>query len=235
MLRKVANCSSDPVSAPADRVNNRTAGATETPEGCVRGSFGMRPLVSRPLLLAWGVLGLAVGATLTLAHAYSLPQPDRGDASLQRAIADLRRSQRPERWLAAHFLYPRCRCSQRISEHLLSDPRPDDVKDVVVLIGHDPELEERFRRQKIAVQNVEPEALHERFGVEAVPLLVVSDPNGTLRYVGGYTERKQGPLIRDAVILAELQRDDTSPTELPLYGCPATEELRRVRDPLGLR
>lgn len=84
------------------------------------------------------------------------------------------------------------------------------------------------------VERVQAEALHATFGVDGAPLLVIADPGGRVRYVGGYTRVKQGPVVEDTRILDEL-RAGGAPPPLPLFGCATDPRLRGRADPLGLR
>ena len=61
-------------------------------------------------------------------------------------------------------------------------------------------------------------------GIEAVPMLVVVDPLGVVRYAGGYTDRKQGPVFRDVEILM-MARALMPITGSPVYGCATSERL----------
>jgi hypothetical protein len=57
-------------------------------------------------------------------------------------------------------------------------------------------------------------------------MLIALDPEGRIRYAGGYTERKQGPVIDDTRILSEV-RLEAAPPSLPLFGCAVSDRLRR--------
>ena len=81
---------------------------------------------------------------------------------------------------------------------------------------------------------IEPPELAARYGLEAAPVFVVADPEGELRYVGGYTTRKQGLDNRDLAIITEL-RAGHDQRELPLFGCAVSRSLQQLLDPLGLR
>ena len=74
------------------------------------------------------------------------------------------------------------------------------------------------------MQRVTSQALA-RVGVEAAPILIVIDPSGVVRYAGGYTERKQGPVVADIRILRATERGD-APVALPIFGCAVSERLR---------
>ncbi|HEY8945874.1 MAG TPA: hypothetical protein VIM73_16510, partial [Polyangiaceae bacterium] len=64
------------------------------------------------------------------------------------------------------------------------------------------------------------------YGIDAAPLLIVSDPKGEPRYVGGYTTRKQGPVLEDLSIVEQARRG-SSLASLPIFGCAVSERLQR--------
>src|SRR5439155_17055472 len=81
---------------------------------------------------------------------------------------------------------------------------------------------------------VTPDQLVERYHIEAAPLLVIVDPHDAVRYVGGYTPRKQAADIRDVAVIAAVRRGE--PVEpLPTFGCAVGRALRSKLDPLGVR
>jgi hypothetical protein len=65
-------------------------------------------------------------------------------------------------------------------------------------------------------------------------MFAVMDPSGGLRYLGGYTERKQGLMIEDVTIVERL-RSERPVVELPLFGCAVSRSLQAMLDPLGIR
>ncbi len=98
----------------------------------------------------------------------------------------------------------------------------------------DAALGTRIRAAGFDLETLSTEELARRYGVEAAPLLVVSDPRGTVRYVGGYTDHKQSVVIRDHEILSAL-RGGGGVAALPVFGCAVSKELGQRVDPLGLR
>jgi len=178
-----------------------------------------------------GVIALTVwfGAMATLCagllarHLVALPAPGSYDA-LSRAMSDLPGPSQRGKWLAVHVLDGRCRCSQRIAEHLLQTARPHAWSEIVLWSGDvDPpaKLTERFdlRRTDLAELG--------RYGIESVPILVAIDPSGQVRYAGGYTVRKQGPVIDDLRLLAEAMREPAV-TAMPVFGCAVSDRLRNA-------
>ena len=173
--------------------------------------------------------------TLMVGHWYALPTP----AAAQRpavaaALSTLRSSDDRARWFSVHVLYAECRCSQRIFEHLYTSTRPADLSEHILLIGAHEEYARRAREGGFGLTQVEPEELARRFHLEAAPLLAITDSTEQLRYLGGYTERKQGLDIQDLAILERL-RSQQSPDELPLFGCAVARALQTLLDPLGVK
>jgi hypothetical protein len=175
-------------------------------------------------LTAWFVATLGLGAGLLARHAVALPAltaPDRVGATL----GALRRPEDRGRFLAVHVLYAACRCSQRIVDHLVTTARPAGWSELVLWVGDEAPSPELSRRG-FTVQRLTRAELS-RHGVEAAPLLVAIDPEDHVRYQGGYTERKQGPVIADLRIL-EAARDATAAASLPVFGCAVSDRLQRA-------
>jgi hypothetical protein len=174
----------------------------------------------------WAMLSLALVASLMVTHTYALPTPAAQDLKVERDSQG--------RWLLLHVLYGRCRCSQRIVEHLIARGALPDTAERIVLIGADPDLERRARSAGFAVEPLPAEELPRRYALSAVPAFAVVAPSGRAEYVGGDTERKQGPKIEDLRIY-ERVRAGTQMGALPLFGCAVSEALRGQLDPLSLR
>ncbi len=197
-------------------------------------TFGLPRWVIWGGLVVWAGLAVLVQTTLMAAHWYTLPKPDRADPLLEQSIAALVSEDGTGQWAMVHVLYSECRCSQRVFDHLFETTRPEGAYETVLLVGHDAAIEARADTAGFEVVVATPAELERRFGIVSAPLLLVLDPGGTLRYAGGYTERKQGYGPRDLDILAVLQRGD-DPTELPLYGCGVSKELQEALDPMGIK
>jgi hypothetical protein len=193
----------------------------------------IRRLAVVVLLALWASAGLAVGATLMISHWAALPRPA-SNRRLGDLIVEGRVVPKTGRWTALHVLYTSCRCSQRILDHLWSRRAIPGIDERVVLVGPPRSYPALAAAAGYGVEALTPGELSARYGVAAAPLLVVADPSGRIRYSGGYTERKQGPDIRDGQIIAALMRDD-APAALPLFGCAVSRELQQALDPLRLK
>lgn len=184
-------------------------------------------------VIVWAGLSVVVMATLMVGHWFTLPRPDSEHPQLRAALAALL-PPGVEGLSVAHFLYADCRCSQRILDHLLDGSRPADAHETIVLVGHDDELVRRATARGFAVHVVSPDELAARFGVTAAPLLAVADANHDVRYLGGYTDRKQSLDVNDVAIINDIRRQ-RAVAERPLFGCATSRELQNLLDPLGLK
>jgi hypothetical protein len=186
----------------------------------------------RVALGVWFIVMLGVGASLLARHVVALPRPAI-DPALAAAMGSLRTQDDTGRWMVVHVLYAECRCSQRIAEHLLAATPPSDATEQVLFVGHEPDLAARLTARSYRVLSITPAELGERFHVVAAPAFIVTAPDGSVRYAGGYSTPKQGPEPRDRSILADL-RLGRHVDPLPVFGCAVSEKLQAKLNPLGV-
>lgn len=183
---------------------------------------------------AWAAVVLVPGAYLMADHLLTLPAPNDGDPRVEAALEEARAPEDRGRWLAVHLMYQDCGCSQRLLAHLLSRGALPDVRERIVLIGHDDALAARAKRAGFSFEELTPEGLAARYHAEAAPMMLVAAPDGKLRYVGGYSDRKRGPDTMDVDILHRLA-EGRRVAALPLFGCAVSEKLQGEIDPLGIK
>ena len=179
--------------------------------------------VARVAVTLWFGTMLVLGAGLLAKHVVALPAPANREG-LSKSLSVLRVARARAPWLAVHVLYAECRCSQRIVAHLISTKRPAGWEEVVLWVGNgdpDPALERAYRVKRLTSAELA------QLGVDAAPLLVILGPRNQTLYAGGYTDRKQGPVIEDLRILADAQRA-SAPAALPVFGCAVTDRLKRA-------
>jgi hypothetical protein len=196
-----------------------------------------RRVMTTTAFWVWVVVLFAIATSLGAAHLHALPKPTRTDQALSHALNELRSDEERNAWLAVHVLYAQCRCSQGILRHLASGPRPAGVVEKLLLVGQNPGVASELRvlaARHFRIVGVSADELRDRYHVEAAPLMLVLAPDGTVRYSGGYTDHKQGPVIKDRAILAELTAKKET-RELPVLGCAVSRELQRLLDPLALK
>lgn len=185
-------------------------------------------------LWLWGLVAFVVTGSLASAHEYTLPHPARSDRQLNAALAAARTERDVGRFAVTHVMYAACSCSQNIIDHLEKRGARSDVAEQVVLVGRDAELSARITRAGYRLDNIDAIALKQKYGLEAAPLLIISDPRGQIAYLGGYSAQKQGLDIRDTALIDELIAGKNT-IELPLLGCAVSRALQRLLDPFGLK
>jgi hypothetical protein len=183
-------------------------------------------------LAAWVAVCIVIGALLLARHLLTMPTPGVGDPVLRAAIHAQRRADQ-RGWLVLHVLYDACGCSARVLDHLLHTTRPSGIAERVVYIAEDPvvpTLRHELRARGFELDVVSPEQLRARYDLEAAPLLVIVDPTDDVRYLGGYTSRKQGADVRDLGVIAMTRLGLTVPA-LPAFGCAVGAALRARLNP----
>jgi len=194
--------------------------------------------LARPLkLVAFWLLAptmLVILASLMVGHWYTLPKPASEDLRVRTALFELREDKDMGRWVGYHVLYSDCGCSRRVMDHLFSTNRPDDFTEKLLLVGHNDAFEKRALQAGFDLVVLRPRELKEQFSLESAPLFIVTNPRGSLDYVGGYTARKRGLAIRDLEIVHKL-RSAHAVEELPLFGCAVSKGLQEILDPLGFK
>ncbi|HEX3777046.1 MAG TPA: hypothetical protein VHV51_21380 [Polyangiaceae bacterium] len=178
--------------------------------------------IARVALGVWLGFMLLLGSALLAKHVVALPEPTK-DRHLAASLSALRAPSSKPRWLAVHVLYSECRCSQRVVAHLISTTRPPAWEEILLWVGNgapDPALDRNFHVKRVSSAELA------RLGVESAPMLVVLDPEDGIRYVGGYTTRKQGPVIEDLHIMQDAERGNAF-SALPILGCAMSDRLKR--------
>jgi hypothetical protein len=196
------------------------------------GGARTRRLAVRLGLAVWAAVMLLIGTILMASHWLGLPVPVLENPKLQAALAELGGA--AGRWQLVHVLYSQCRCSQRTLDYLQQRATPAQTLERLLLVGSDAHAASAARQRGFLVEEITPAELTERFQLEAAPLLLVVDPEGTVRYAGGYTARQQGLDYQDLTILARL-REHGGRERLPAYGCAVSRELQDQLDPLGVK
>ena len=207
-------------------------------------------LLARVALLIWmPTVALGVGS-LMVGHWTPLPTPSVADGSrLSAGLAKLVASDveamgdhaaELDGWKLVHVLYEDCGCSDRVADHLLSPGRNSSAEEWVLLVGAasprnlPSRLDADLSGLGFHTHALTADELHAQFDVESAPLFVALDPTDRVRYLGGYTTRKQGLGYQDIATLRAL-RAGASPPPLPVFGCGVSEGLRSTLDPLGLQ
>ena len=96
------------------------------------------------------------------------------------------------------------------------------VQERVVQVGDEAEAERRLRDAGWVLEKWTAERVLDNFGARSAPVLVFVDPDGEIRYRGGYARRSDGrDGYRDQEIWSRLRNGESVPP-LPAYGCAFT-------------
>jgi hypothetical protein len=192
------------------------------------------------MLAIWALAVLVVGAALMAPHVIALPVPADGDGRLALAMRSLPGAV-PGRWTALHVLYQGCGCSARVFDRLIGRHARADLNEDVLFVRDaspaDADVEKTAERARAAgfhFESVTPVELQQRYAIESVPVLVVADSQGQIRYSGGYTERSGAVEVEDAAIIDGVRAGRTI-EPLPVFGCAVSSRVQEAIDPLRLK
>ena len=192
-------------------------------------------LVARGLLPAWAPMLLLLLSSLMTSHWAPLPTPRPENDRLRTGLAELRGPAPRDAWTVYHVLYANCRCSAAVFDHVAASERPDDVHEVVLLVGgSDAELAAACAARGMGCVALSEPELQQRLDIEAAPLFVVTAPDGAVRYLGGYTDRKQAIDFRDLDVVARLRAGEQV-SSMPVFGCGVSASLQEALDPFGIK
>jgi hypothetical protein len=183
----------------------------------------------RPICFAlWLAAATFAATTLTAWHAVALPTRATPAQHLP-----------THTWHLTHYLSADCNCSLEIARYLTNRALlPPATEEIMLVDGIDTRAEQKLidslDRAHFPYTTISAEALASRDGVEAVPLLTIEAPDGTVRFRGGYHERgtPAGEYL-DITILADLMASRPAPNPR-VYGCATSRRLRSQLDPLSL-
>ena len=192
------------------------------------------------ILAVWAVAVLVGGAALMAPHVIALPVPAPSNQRLALAMRSLAGAA-PGRLTALHVLYQGCGCSARVLDHLLRRHARADLNEEVVFVRDAPRADAdveatavRARAAGFQFDSVTAEELQQRYAIESVPLLVVADARGQVRYSGGYTEKSGAVEVEDDAIIDGVRGGRTIEPR-PVFGCAVSSRMQEAIDPLRLK
>ena len=199
-----------------------------------------RRVLGVAMLSIWAVAVLVVGAGLMAPHVIALPVPALNDGRLALALRTLPGAT-SGRWTALHVLYERCGCSSRVLAHLMARRARADLNEQMLFVRDSPQADPgvedtavRARGAGFGFASVTPAELAQRYQIEAVPLLVVADAAGRIRYSGGYTEKCDAVEVDDVPIIDGVRSGRTVYAR-PVFGCAVSSRMQEAIDPLRLK
>jgi len=161
--------------------------------------------------------------------------PFRANAAVLGRLAISQSSTSGRSWRAVHILAANCACSRAVAEHLIARGPLRNLKETIVLVGTDHELQRRLQSAAIAVTSMSADEAGGRYGLHGAPWLVFIGPDGAIRYAGGYSAERNARDGYQDVRLWNTLRAGGATAPLPAYGCAVGKRLQRNIDPLGVK
>lgn len=123
-------------------------------------------------------------------------------------------------WTITHILSAGCPCSDRTLEGIVKHPSQPATTEQFFISGESKDWEARFAQTGRMLTALSPEELEAKFQISGGPYLIIQDPQGSIRYRGGYGARPylRPDEIKDRELIAQLQAGK-SPTLYPAIGC----------------
>jgi hypothetical protein len=193
-------------------------------------------LPARAILSVWAATVLVGGALLVLKHQAPLPETEVSARAVEAAIGGTRATSEDGRWLVVHVLYEKCGCSSRVLEALLQHRPGDLAAERIVFVTDDgapPEVERRARELGYGFVALSRDRLVQEYRLQSAPTLAILGPADALRYLGGYTERRRGPVLEDRNIIRRTVAGERVPP-FPTLGCAVGRRLAARTNPLNL-
>jgi len=125
-------------------------------------------------------------------------------------------------WQAIHILGSDCPCSIRVARHLASRPRLTGIEERIIQVGEEPETEKLLQDAGWPVEHWPAERARDTYGAMSAPLLVMLDPEGKIRYSGGYAKRSDARDGFHDVEIGQALRAGSAVERLPAFGCALT-------------
>ncbi len=157
---------------------------------------------------------LTLAATLVMARLMSAHMPFAIDPP-----ASGPQQRRTGHWQAVYILGSDCVCSLRVAEHLAQRGRLADIEERTILVGRSAATDSKLQRWGLQPARWSAEDALQAFGAHNAPLLLFIDPDGNIRYSGGFARRSDfQDGFAEPRIWAEL-RAGREVERLPAYGC----------------
>ncbi len=188
----------------------------------------------KAVLCGWGFAMVAVVGSLMVSHWVRLPHPTADDQAWSATLASHRSASAARDWTVFHFLNADCACSRRILVKLADESPHRGVCERIVILGSEDKTTRAAIENGFEVEFVTRAELDQRYAIAAVPMFAVVAPDGSTKYSGGYTSRKQGLDVQHRDIIGKLVAGESS-EPLPVYGCAVSKQLQAAIDPFGIK
>lgn len=139
-------------------------------------------------------------------------------------------------WRLIHLLGGECKCSEYITDYLVSRKPQANVLEKIVIFDDLKMFAPRLKRAGYEVEVQDYSQMKIEDAPVGIPLLLVVSPAGRVVYEGGYSDQ----MINPTTEFQDLNKlkDATNNREvasLPAYGCAISKKYKKWLDPMGLK
>lgn len=174
------------------------------------------------------ILSWIIGSTYTVAHIHGIHLIEFDNAKVNKTLK--LKIETP--WGLTHILAEECGCSETVLEYLVKRGPQKNVSESVILLGQSLKYKDLLSKKGFKI--IDGKYLDGY--VDGVPMLVIHNKSGEVKYSGGYTKGMVTPIskILDLKILEQVKNNINS-KDLVVMGCAISKELQKEIDPLGLK
>lgn len=131
-----------------------------------------------------------------------------------------------------HILTKECGCSEIIFEYLIERGAQSETQENVLLLEPSPDWEKELTKKGFNVSY----SKEVKGFVSGVPMLIIFNKNGEIKYTGGYANKIITPItqILDLTILKNV-KENLNKQQYAVRGCAVNKKLQKELDPFGLK
>ncbi len=146
--------------------------------------------------------------------------------------SDFKISEIPNDFGMIHILTEECGCSQIIAEYLIERKATPGISESVMFLGDSKTYEQSLSKSGFKILK----SKNIKSYIEGVPLLIIHNKAGEIKYSGGYAKTMVTPItkIQDLALLEQI-KNKTAPENFHIQGCAVAKNLQKELDPLGLK
>ena len=135
-------------------------------------------------------------------------------------------------WGIVHILADGCGCSDLVAEHLIKRGPAGDADEKVLLLGDTEQYTKKLQNKGFQIIN----SKEVKGYIEGVPMLIIHNKNGDIKYSGGYANKMITPItpILDMKLFQQVKQQ-TVQKNFVVRGCAVSRRIQQELDPLGLK
>ncbi|MFT6632543.1 MAG: hypothetical protein ACJAS4_002507 [Bacteriovoracaceae bacterium] len=171
----------------------------------------------------------ASGVSLTIAHIHGFHLVNFQNEKVNESLIIPKIE---ESWGMIHLLAEECGCSQTVAEYLIERGKLKGTSEKVILVGSSTQYSSRLT--DLGFEIVEANYLDGY--IDGVPMLIIHNKKGEVKYSGGYANGMITPVTKivDLKLLAQVKNNIKS-KDLIVMGCAVSKEIQKELDPMGLK